>query len=275
MLDPVNVLIARSRRALIRARVLQRLRHRRRPRLARLISGVVCILAGWMIVTGAVTAHGTDLRPSRNTDLISLLNSEKKRNTELVRQVTAARADVDRLTAERNKLPDVEARLDRAQQAAGTSPVTGPAVTVVLADAPANVQPEGVDPDLLVVHQQDIQAVVNALWHGGAEAMTIQGVRVVATTAIKCVGNVVVLHGIPYAPPYVITAIGDPHRLQASLGADSYIINYRAYADRFGMGYSVRSQPTVVLPGHQGRVELQYAHAASGRQPSPSASPTR
>ena len=44
--------------------------------------------------------------------------------------------------------------------------------------------------------------MVNALWRGGAEAMTIQGQRVISTTGIKCVGNTVVLHGIPYAPPY-------------------------------------------------------------------------
>ena len=52
------------------------------------------------------------------------------------------------------------------------------------------------------MHQQDIQAVVNALWAGGAEAMTIQGQRVISTTGIKCVGNTVVLHGVPYSPPY-------------------------------------------------------------------------
>ena len=99
----------------------------------------------------------------------------------------------------------------------GLTPVTGPSVTVTLDDAPESVTGEGVDQDLLVVHQQDIQAVANELWRGGAEAMTIQGQRVIATTGIKCVGNTVVLHGIPYAPPYRISAIGDPVELQAAL----------------------------------------------------------
>jgi uncharacterized protein YlxW (UPF0749 family) len=88
---------------------------------------------------------------------------------------------------------------------------------VILDDAPASVAANGIEPDLLVVHQQDIQAVVNALWSGGAEAMTIQEQRVISTTAVKCVGNTVVLHGIPYAPPYRIRAIGDPLRLHAAL----------------------------------------------------------
>ena len=63
------------------------------------------------------------------------------------------------------------------------------------------------DPLDVVVHQQDIQAVVNAMWRAGAEAVTIQGQRVISTTGIKCDGNLVSLHGVPYYPPYEI--VGD------------------------------------------------------------------
>ncbi len=228
------------------------------------------MVAGCLIAVSAVAAQGTDLRPGRNTDLVSLVNSERQHNEDLVKQVSQSRAEVDALTAQRNKLPNVDNRLATAQQEAGMTDVSGPAVTVSLNDAPLDVNPAGLDQDLLVVHQQDIQAVANALWSGGAEAMTIQGVRVVATTGIKCVGNTVVLHGIPYAPPYVISAIGDTRRLQAALDASAYVTNYRAYADHFRLGYDVRVQQRVTMPGHQGRVDLEYAH-----EPTPSASPTR
>ncbi len=265
--------LRRGRRALNKARFLQRWRHPRPPKLTRLISGVVCILAGWMIATSAINARGTDLRPSRNTDLISLVQSERFRNEELVRQVSRARQDVDALTAQRNKLPNVDQKLARAQAAAEMTSVVGPAVSVTLSDAPASVAPPGIDQDLLVVHQQDIQAVANALWAGGAEAMTIQSIRVVGTTAIKCVGNTVVLHGIPYAPPYVITAIGDPTRLQNTLNSDRYIQNYQAYAERYSLGYGVKIDAQTQMEGHQGRVDLKFAHQA-GPTPAPSSSPT-
>ena len=264
----------RARRVLLRAWSRQRRRHPRPPRLPRLVTGVVCILAGWMIVTSAITARGTDLRPSRNTDLISLVQSERSRNQELVERVSRSRTEVDALTAQRNKLPNVDVNLNTALQQAGMTEVVGPAVTVTLTDAPVDVDPEGVDGDLLVVHQQDIQAVVNALWAGGAEAMTIQGIRVVSTTAVKCVGNTVVLHGIPYAPPYVVSAIGDQARMQNSLASNSAIINYRQYADTFGLGYAMRTEATWTMAGHQGRVDLEYARQ-SDQQPSASASPTR
>ena len=180
-------------------------------------------LAGLMIVISATHAQGTDLRPARNTDLVSLVQSQSRRNAELTRQLTSVRKDVDGLAARGTDQSDLAPDVSRESRRVGLTAVTGPGVTVILDDAPASVAANGIEPDLLVVHQQDIQAVVNALWSGGAEAMTIQDQRVISTTAVKCVGNTVVLHGIPYAPPYRIRAIGDPitaARCACRLGAD-------------------------------------------------------
>ena len=81
---------------------------------------------------------------------------------------------------------------------AGLTPRSGPAVTVTLTDAPIEVADDySGNPNDLVVHQQDIQAVVNAMWRGGAEAVTVQGQRIVSTTGIKCSGNTVQLQGVP------------------------------------------------------------------------------
>ena len=150
----------------------------------------------------------------------------------------------------------------------------GPAVTVTLNDAPASVAADGVEPDYLVVHQQDIQAVVNALWQGGAEAMTIQGQRVISTTGIKCVGNTVVLHGIPYAPPYVIRAVGDQKRLQASLSSSAFIEIYKQYVAAYGLVYGENTEARAELPAHEGALELQYATQYKGEGSASSGSAT-
>ncbi len=191
---------------LARAREAQRRRDQRRRPLGRALTGAVCVLAGLMIMVSAWNAQGSDLRPGRNTDLVGLIQDQSRRNAELVRRLTGVREEVDRLSAAENE-PDLAPLRDHQAVAAGLTAVVGPAVTVTLSDAPASVAADGIDPDLLVVHQQDIQAVVNALWGGGAEAMTIQGQRVISTTGVKCVGNTVVLHGVPYAPPYAISAM--------------------------------------------------------------------
>ena len=122
----------------------------------------------------------------------------------------------------------------------------------------------GIEPDLLVVHQQDIQAVVNALWSGGAEAMTIQGQRVISTTAVKCVGNTVVLHGIPYAPPYVISAIGDQARLRAALAESEPIQIYQQYVEAYGLVFREESEPKAEFPAHEGSLDLVHARPYTG-----------
>ena len=229
------------------------------PYAGRFLTVALCGLAGLLIVASALNARGTDLRPARNTDLVSLLQAQSRQNAELTERVTALRAEVDGLSAGQSDQTDVGRRLAERQSVAGLTAVSGPAVTITLDDAPETVTGSGIDPDLLVVHQQDIQAVVNALWSGGAEAMTIQGQRVVSTTGIKCVGNTVVLHGVPYAPPYVITAIGDQQRLRASLANAEAVQIYRQYVEAYGLVYRERSPAEVTLGPYEGSGDLEYA----------------
>jgi uncharacterized protein YlxW (UPF0749 family) len=244
---------------LLRSRELRQPERRRHP-LARVVTGLVCMLAGLLIMVSALNAQGTDLRPGRNTDLVSLMQAQSRRNADLTRQLTELRREVDQLAASQETGSDLGPEVARQTALAGLTPVTGPAVTVTLDDAPASVAANGIDPDLLVVHQQDIQAVVNALWTGGAEAMTIQGKRVISTTGIKCVGNTVVLHGIPYAPPYVISAIGDQRRLRDALANSEPVRIYKQYVEVYRLGYTEREVAQATLAAHEGALNLRFSH---------------
>jgi uncharacterized protein YlxW (UPF0749 family) len=252
----------------------QRRRDQTRRPLGRALTALVCVLAGLMVMVSAVNARGTDLRPGRNTDLVSLVQSQSRRNADLARQVSAVRAQVDRLSALENPDSELQAQLERASAAAAFTAVSGPTVSVTLDDAPASVAADGVDADLLLVHQQDIQAVVNALWSGGAEAMTIQGQRVISTTGVKCVGNTVVLHGIPYAPPYVVNALGDPARLEAALAGSPALRIYRQYVAAYGLGYGEKVLPRADFPAHEGALDLRYARTSGTGPASASAGGT-
>jgi uncharacterized protein YlxW (UPF0749 family) len=242
-----------------RARAAQRRRDKNRGPLARTLTAAICAAAGLMITISAVHAQGTDLRPARNTDLVSLIHSQSRRNTELARRLTTLRNEVDGLAARADEESDLGPEMSRATRRVGLTPVSGPGVTVTLDDAPSSVAANGIEPDLLVVHQQDIQAVVNALWNGGAEAMTIQDQRVMSTTAVKCVGNTVVLHGIPYSPPYEISAIGDPARLEDALAASEPIQIYQQYVEAYGLVFREKSESTLDFPAHEGSLNLVYA----------------
>lgn len=222
----------------------------------RIVSLGVCVLAGFMIATSAINAGGGDLRPDRNTDLAGLIRSEAGRNAVLAQRVAELRGEVDALAKSDGGGID-QAKLADAAAVAGQTPVKGPAVVVTLDDARSGVQPPGVSPELLVVHQQDIQAVVNALWSGGAEAMTIQGQRVTSRTGVKCVGNSVVLHGVPYAPPYEIAAIGNPDRLEQALAESRAVQIYRQYVTAYGLGFAQRREASVTMPAYRGSLDIE------------------
>lgn len=259
--------------ALRRGRAASRRRNAGRTPAARLLTAAVCLVAALMVVVSAVNARGTDLRPARNTDLVSLVQDQSRRNADLARQLTALRGQVDALTDAENSSSDLPQRLEQLSAYAGLTAVSGPAVTVTLDDAPETVAADGVDADLLVVHQQDIQAVVNALWSGGAEAMTIQGQRVISTTGVKCVGNTVVLHGIPYAPPYVVSALGNQARLKAALAGSEPVRIYKQYVDAYGLVYDEHTDSRRVFPGHQGSLDLDYASPLGGGEDPGEATP--
>lgn len=228
-----------------------------RPQV-RLSTLFVGMLAGVLIGATVITAQGSDLRPDRTSDVAQLVAEAEARNQELSQRAADLRAETDRLTAAQGAAPaSSDPGQELASRTAGLAAVKGPAVRVTLTDAPVDVTPPGVSGDLLVVHEQDIQNVVNALWTAGAEAMTIQGQRVVSTTAVKCVGNTVVLHGTAYAPPYVITAIGDPASLEAGLASDTDVQIYRQYAQAYQLGYEQQRVDQTTMPAYTGPLPQQ------------------
>ena len=91
--------------------------------------------------------------------------------------------------------------------------------------------------------------MVNALWAGGAEAMMLQDQRVISTSAVRCVGNTLILQGRVYSPPYVITAIGDVEGMRQRLDADPSVTIYRQYADLLGLRLRRGGQGQAHPPG--------------------------
>lgn len=234
----------------------------RHPRLARSASVIVMALAGLMMTTAAINSRGHDLRPERDTDMATLVRSQASHNAALQKEAAGLRAQVEDLS-KANQTPGVTSSVISSASAlapsVGLEAVSGKALRVTLDDAPLSENSDGVDANMLVVHQQDIQMVVNTLWSGGAEAMTIQGQRVISTTAVKCVGNTVVLHGVAYAPPYVIEAIGDLNAMQKALDTSEAVRIYKEYVSAYQLGWSVERAGQVTMPAYTGAVAVSHA----------------
>lgn len=230
---------------------------------------VVCLAAGLLLAATHGVSGGDEIR-----------RSDAPRLVDLVRE---AQQSVDRLTVQRDALsteidshhggsPESHAALAAITRRsaelavdAGTVPMRGPGLVVTLNDAQRDAQgrfPRDASPDDLVVHQQDIQAVLNALWSAGAEGIQMQDQRIIATSAPRCVGNTLLLNGRTYSPPYVITAIGDAAAMQAALAAAPYVTLYKQYVVRFGLGYTEEPRAEVELTGHTDPLRMRYAKPA-------------
>jgi uncharacterized protein YlxW (UPF0749 family) len=240
--------------------------------------GLVLVVAGFLFTTSAQTARGTQLRSER-ADLAGLIRDETERVRERQERVTLLEAQVERDTtavaAGSAAIRDLQRRSAALVEAAGTRPVRGPGLRVTLDDAPRDEPvPAEAKPDDLIVHQQDVQGVVNALWSGGAEAMMLQDQRVISTSAVRCVGNTLILQGRVYSPPYTITAVGDVAGMQRALDESPAVSYYLQYVAALNLGWDVDRLKDVELPGYSGSLTLEHARAPGGAAATPAATRT-
>ena len=229
---------------------------------------VVALAAGVLFATSGRTAQGTDLRAGEVVELSQLI---RQRDTALdgrERRVAEMQKQVQRLTQQAASRDGDVATAQAAGKAGSVSAalvaLTGPGMVITLDDAPQ--RPDGalpVDarPDDLVIHQSDVQAVVNAVWAAAADGVAIMGQRLIATSAVRCVGNTLLLQGRPYSPPFVVTAIGDVDAVRAQLAASPQVAILQQAVEDFGLTFDVRPLPQVTLPAYEGPLVLEHATA--------------
>ncbi|MSW38304.1 MAG: DUF881 domain-containing protein [Actinobacteria bacterium] len=221
------------------------------------VTTVIAALAGFLFVASGLTAQGTNLRTGGVEDLRGLVIDRASTVAVLSNRLSVAAREVDKLSAQKVD-PALTAQINALENSVGLKDLTGSALEVVLNDAPrtpGTALPEGVGPDDLVVHQQDVQAVVNAMWRGGATGVSVMDQRIVSTSAIRCVGNTLLLQGRVYSPPFKVIAIGNVTQLQRALNDEPAVVAYRQYVDKLGLGWKVTISQETTLPGWQGSIQ--------------------
>lgn len=227
---------------------------------------VVCLVVGILLGATRQFSHGDEIRRSDTTRLSTLVRSaqDSADASEVVRdglarqietmQSAAGAADAD--------VGGVLAEAEPLHAPAGLDGESGSGVVVTLTDASrgqdGRYAPDA-SPDDLVVHQQDVQSVLNAVWSGGATAVSMQDQRIVSQVAPRCIGNTLLLGGRTYSPPYIVTALGDPARLSAALDNEPGVRVFRQYALRYGLGYATEMSDQLSVPGYDGSIRMRYA----------------
>ncbi|MBT1178889.1 DUF881 domain-containing protein [Bifidobacterium vespertilionis] len=204
------------------------------------------------------------------SDTAGLVEEQTNRMQQLSGEVNDLSSQIDTLQGLISDSSTTGSSANDAGSGTMLAALTGPGITVTLDDSPLREQAAN-DPknvDAYVIHQQDIEAVVNALWNGGAEAMMIMDQRVLASTAVRCVGNTLLLEDKKYAPPYTVSAIGSSRTMIAALNNSEAIKIYKEYVKVYGLGWKVQTVDSLDFPKTSSQLQqLKYATVAESAQP--------
>lgn len=194
---------------------------------------------------------------ARREELAKVVQQRQRRTVALERSVGELRARLDRLTAGSGsaELRAIGERIEALASASGLRAVRGDGLLVTLADAP-DAELEDAD---FRIQDLDLQLVVNELWAAGAEAIAINGQRLVATSAIRNAGDAVLVNYRVLTTPYRVTAAGDRDALARRFLGTGTAKRFERWRDIYGLGFNVRTVEDVTLPPFGGSVRLRHA----------------
>ncbi|OFX13984.1 MAG: hypothetical protein A2V59_06025 [Armatimonadetes bacterium RBG_19FT_COMBO_69_19] len=198
--------------------------------------------------------------PSQRLEELGFMLREMERNRGVLEQQifqlrTQLHAYEQGASQGRDQLEALGRQLDRLRGLAGHTHVAGPGVIVELDDSPLPLRP-GDDPNTVILHYTDLQGVLNDLFASGAEAVAINGERVISTTGLNCVGTTIICNAKRLAPPYRVIAVGPPDDMMAYVDRpDGVVQALRAFAFPVKITKAVR----VGVPAYRGSFRFTYA----------------
>ncbi|MGE5371794.1 MAG: DUF881 domain-containing protein [Solirubrobacterales bacterium] len=228
-------------------------------RSAQLSIALVCLILGLMM---AIQFRTNENNPN---------NQYGDRYTSLTIQLTKALKDRDALAAEVLSLRDkinqaatggkagaahvVQEEIDKSNMMAGIVPVTGQGVILTMKDSARTLQ-VGEDPNLYLIHDEDLLKIVNEIKGSGAEAISVNGNRITAMTEIRCAGTTILVNTNKIAPPFIIQAVGDPDVLESSLRIKG---GWLETLELWGIQVKIDKMDRVEIPAYSGAVKFTYA----------------
>lgn len=209
---------------------------------------LVCVVLGVMLAVQFRTTQDvrTTIPYQRVEDLSSRLNQTEKERNALAQEVHQLRQS--------SSLGVDSQEMEAIKMAAGLLAVQGPGVVLTIDDSKRPSKP-GENPNLYIIHDDDILKVINELLAAGAEAMSINEQRLIATSEIRCAGPTLSVNNTRYSPPYEIRAVGDPKTLESALKMRGGVIETLQF---WGIQIAIKKQENIVIPAYKGAFRFDY-----------------
>lgn len=225
-----------------------------------LVVGILLAVA----LKAQIQIRTAELPSSRLPDLARAYLQEKRSAQALeeeIRNLRQRATELENALASGTKQTQVlNQSLQEAKMLAGLTEVQGPGIELILRDSTKKHAPGSIEsalPDLFIIHDYDLLRVVNELRQAGAEAISINGQRIVTTTGIRCVGPVIYVNDVKMASPFVVQAIGDPDTLASALQMPGGVL-----ADLVGTDpkmVEIKKHERVRIPAYTGSTQFRYA----------------
>ncbi len=222
-----------------------------------LLCGILGAMLGLSVRTQTVKQQQQKLADQQGSEVLIKANADLQRRVAQLQKdnaqlVKSAPSDTDRMRL-------LSKDLAKAQALAGLTDVKGPGVIVTMNDSkkPAVAMPPGFAPPN-IIHDTDIAAVVNELKASGAEAISVNGQRIVAVSPIRCVGPTIMVNFTPQSPPFIIKAIGDAKTLKTGVELPGGVTTPIRDYDPAMFTTQVAKQPLTIL-AYSGGIEPKYA----------------
>jgi uncharacterized protein YlxW (UPF0749 family) len=226
-----------------------------------------CALVGFVLIVAYITTHrGAPEAAKVHDRLVDRVRSAQDTANGLSDRVNALQGRLDRAQAQvLSPSGDLIQSLDLSRLQAGLTAVAGPGVVVTLREpsGPTATPSAGRGGttgigSTNILTDRDVRSVVNELWHDGAEAISVNDVRLTPTSAIRFAGEAVLVDFQPITSPYHIVAIGDADLLATNFAQSAVASRYQTLTGVEGIGFSFTDSSDLTLPASQ-QVRVRYA----------------
>ena len=221
---------------------------------AKILITIVCAILGVMLATQFRTNESikANIPYQRAEELGERLKVVEKETNNLL-------LDLQRLQ-EKTSDEVIAREINLLKAHAGFTALHGPGVVVTVDDSKKAAKP-GDNPNLYLIHDDDLLRIINELRAAGAEGIAINDERLLAVSEIRCAGPTLSVNNNRFAPPYVIRAIGDAKSMENSLKMRGGVMETLKF---WGIQISVTSEEKVVLPPYRGTQSFEYAKVGEG-----------
>lgn len=217
---------------------------------AKIMLMLVCAVLGFMLATQfKTTERQKTISVQRAEELTDRLMVVEKERNDLAKEIEKLqKKSSDEVLA---------GEVERLKAFSGEVPLEGQGIKLVLDDSKLSVK-VGENPNLYIIHDDDILRVINELRAAGAEAIAINGERIVAMSEIRCAGPTVLVNNSRSAPPYIIVAIGNPNNLESALKLRGGVLDTFKF---WGIQADLTHSEKIHIPAYKGRKTFEYARA--------------